>query len=54
MNRDETMRRASHADIGATKKPKMYHIVPEDQLSSRKTVVRTRATKCDMTCDAPT
>ena len=50
MNSDEMMRRASQADIGATKKPKMYHMVPAAQLSSRNTVVSTRATKCDITC----
>ncbi len=47
--REVMMSRASHADIGATKKPNMYHMVPAAQLSSRNTVERTRATKCEMT-----
>jgi hypothetical protein len=40
----------STADVGATKKPNMYHIVGEAQLSRRKTVVSTSATKCDKIC----
>ena len=46
---DEMMKYASIAEIGATKKPNMYHIVADAQLSRRKTVVRTRATKWQMT-----